>query len=232
MTVLLSPAVLQSMTSRPSMAHIFRASVLLGQIMVLHNHLHLSRNPKEYRAELAKLENGMSLFCFALSRGSTHGRETTSKELQLYSWLNTLVQICNILLHHPTTADNPPILLQPPKDAGDNSGFPYCLDAMRHILDTLRNLAKRSSDAVSNPFLVTAYFLCCRFLSISWHEHRNQSDREDIDFVLMLVDRVGEKWPPLAKKFRKGIMRDLAKNPEEARRMRVGTGSYLDVECS
>ena len=47
----------------------------------------------------------------------------------------------------------------------------------------------------------------------------------------MLVDRVGEKLSPLVKKFRKGIMRDLAKNPEEARRMRVGTESYLDVEC-
>lgn len=204
---------------------------MLGQIMVLHNHLHLSRNHREYQAELAKLENGMSLFCFALSRASTHGRETTSKELQLYSWLEIIVQTCNILLHHPTTADNLPILSQPPENAENKSGFSYCLDAMRHILDTLKNLAKQSGDAVSNPFFVTAYFLCGRFLSISWHEHRNQSDREDIDFVLMLVDRVGEKWPPLAKKFRKGIMRDLAKSPAEARRMRVGNGSYLDVEC-
>ena len=222
---------LQNITSRLFMTHIFRASVLLDQIMILHNHLHLFWNSKEYQAELAKLENEMSLFCFALFRNSTHERETTSKKLQLYSWLNTLIQICNILLHHSTIADNSSILLQSLKNAENNSDFPYCLDAMRHILDTFRNLAKRFSDAVFNPFLMTAYFLCCRFLSISWHEHRNQSNREDIDFVLMLVDRVGEKLSPLVKKFRKGIMRDLAKNPEEARRIRVGTESYLDVEC-
>ena len=43
---------------------------------------------------------------------------------------------------------------------------------------------------------------------------------------------VAERWPPLAKKFRKGIMRDLGKTDEEARRMKVGTGCYLDVDCA
>ena len=218
------------LSAKVSQNHILRASVLLGRIMTLHSHLYISRDRAEYMTEFEKLENAVSLFYFALSCNSHENREATSMEPSLTFWLNTMVQTCNVLLYHPVAFH--PSLNERNEGAGSTSGFPRCLNAARVILDVTKDTAKKSPDALVNPFLVTVYFLCCRFLSIAWYDDRNQSDRDDIDFVLLLVDVVGERWAPLAKKFRKGIMRDLGKNAEETRQMRVGTGCYLDVECA
>ena len=198
--------------------------------MTLHSHLHISRDRAEYVTEFENLENAVSLFYSTLSRNSHEHWEATSAEPRLAFWLNTMVQTCNVLLYHPVAFL--PSLKDRNEGAESPSGFPRCLNAVHLIIDITKDTARKSSDALVNPFLVTVYFLCCRFLSIAWHDNRNQSDRDDIDFVLLLVDNIGERWAPLAKKFRRGIMRDLWKDAEETRRMRVGTGCYLDVECA
>ena len=48
----------------------------------------------------------------------------------------------------------------------------------------------------------------------------------------MLLDRVADPWGPLAVKYRNSVLHDLGKDVDEARRMRVGTGSYLGPECA
>lgn len=225
LTVLLNPTVIQKLSSKPSMNHIYRASVLLGRITVFHNHLHLSHDQKEYQDEFANLENITSLFCYALSRFSGNCRNPTKEELDIHCWLHALVQTCNILLFHPILSKSIP------RERSEDeivSGFPQCLDAVRHILGTFKDTASRSIDTLTNPFLISAYFLCCRLLTVKWCESHDQADRDDVDFIFVLTDRMGEQWAPLAKKFRKGMLQDLLKSPDEIRKMRVGNGHYLD----
>jgi hypothetical protein len=229
---LVGPSVMQDFSSKRSMNHIYRTSVLLGRIMTLHNQPHMSRGNKNFSTEFAKLDNAMSLVCFALSRGSQDSPRMTSAESSRQIWLSTLVQTCNILLYHPLTSMDAADMLNLVEDAGNTCGFERCLGAMRQILGSIKLAARKSPESLVNPFLVTPYFLCCRFLCISWHDHQRQPDHDDIESVLILLDRLGERWPPLAKKFRKGIMRDLGKNAGQVQRMRVGTGCYLDVECA
>ena len=217
------------LSSKASLDHIFRVSVLLGRIMTMHSHLHISRECAEYKAEFENLENIVRFFCFSLSRGSPEDRGIASNESNFSLWLNSMVQKCNIFLYHPMASQSSPN--DPNEGAGSSHGYPRCLEAARLILDITKEAASNSPEALANPFLITEYFLCCRFLSIAWQDDKKQSDRDDIDFILLLVNRVSERWAPLAKKFRKGIMRDLAKGAEETRRMRVGTGCYLDMEC-
>jgi DNA-directed RNA polymerase subunit N (RpoN/RPB10) len=96
----------------------------------------------------------------------------------------------------------------------------------------VKRAVSQSVDVLTNPFLATALFLCGRFIAITWHDEQEHSDRDDIDLILLLVDRIGEVWEPLAKKFRKAILRDLMMDRDEARRMLVGTGCYSSVECA
>lgn len=225
-------SVMQDFSSKPSINHIYRASVLLGRIMSLHSQPSKTHGSKDFSTEFAKLDNAMSLIGFALSRGQQDSRGITSIEASYQIWLSTLVQKCNILLYHPITFSSSPDLLNQMGGMQDNSGFERCMDAVRQNVCSIKQAASGNLESVINPFLVTTYFLCCRFLCISWHEHKRQAEYDEIESILMLIDRLGEKWAPLAKKFRKGIMRDLRKSPDDVRRMRVGTGCYVDIECA
>ena len=134
-----------------------------------------------------------------------------------------------MLLHHPTVSQ--PSVETQKGNSEQISGYTRCLTATRFVVEVAKEAAKTAPQSVVNPFLVTVYFLCSRFLTISWHEDRNQFDREDVDFLLTLIDRVGERWPLLAKKYRRGILRDLVKNDDDVKKMRVGTGCYIDIDC-
>lgn len=224
--------------SRPTLDHVFRASVLLGRIMKLHNNLHTRQNDEQFRTEFSQLETGTALCEFTLSRFATgqQNSETDPKDLWLFYWLHALVQICTILLYHPLASSqhfNTSSQNSPSQDKGNNDpNFQHSLRAARQFLSVVKRAVSQSVDVLANPLLPTALFLCGRFISITWHEEQDNSDRDDIDVILLLMDRIGEVWEPLAKKFRKGILRDLMMDRDEARRMWVGTGCYLSVECA
>lgn len=187
----------------------------------------------EYASEFEKLDTAVSLFLLALSRRQhlEHGDKPGTTEAVLNLWLVALVQTCNILLHH---FGSPQLGLTDERhqDAKKTSAYHRCLKAARQTTDTMKLAAQTSPELLVNPFLVTIHFLCGRFLSIAWHEDRKELDRDGIDFVLLLVGIMAERWPSLAKKFRKGIVRDLGKTDEETRQMKMGTGCYLDVGCA
>lgn len=227
---LVSTSVLQNLRSKVSMNHILRASVLLGRIVNFHCQLHMLQS--DGAQELADLENVTSLFTFAWSREGNEREDVTQKQLGLLCWLDFIIQTCNILLHHPLVPASIAGDSSPRADPKNSRAFQTCLSSMRRIVDGSKEMNNNAPLALSNPFLVMAHFLSCRFLAMNWHESGSQSDRDDVDFILMLIDRIGSRWPKLAKKFSKGIMMDLAKTGEEARRMRIGTGSYLDVGCA
>ena len=224
--------------SHPTIDHVFRASVLLGRIMNLHNDLHTGQNDEQFEIELLGLKNTTVLFEFTLS-GSATGQEnveTVAKDLWLFCWLHALVQTCTILLYHPLVSSQPSHTsahngLSQDKVKNDPN-FQHCLRAARHFLSVVKHALSKSVDVLANPLLATALFLCGRFISITWHEEQENSDRDDIDFILLLMDRIGEVWQPLARKFRKGVLRDLMMDRDEASRMWVGTGCYLSVECA
>ena len=228
--MLISLTAIRHVDSNVSFNHILRASVLLGRIMTFHSNLHISRDSTEYVTEFGKLDKAVSVFCFALSRKDREHEAPGATEPILNLWLIAMVQTCNILLHHHPGAPQPGID-ERQEDVENTSAYLRCLKAARQTLDTMKESARTSPDVLVNPFLVTIHFLCGRFLSIAWHEDRDQLDRDGVDFLLLLIGVVAERWALLAKKFRKGIMRDLAKTDEETRQMKVGTGCYLDVEC-
>lgn len=230
LAMLISSTATRHIDSKVSYNHILRASVLLGRIMTFHGHLHISQDRTEYVTEFEKLDKAVNLFCVALSPRHREQQEPGTAEPILTLWLVSIVQTCNILLHHPGPPQSG--IGEPHEHIQNTAEYLRCLEAARRTLDILKESARTSPDSLSNPFLVTIHFLCGRFLSIAWHEDRDQSDRDGIDFLLLLVGVVAERWASLGKKFRRGILRDLGKTDEEARQMKLGTGCYLDVECA
>ena len=214
------------------MNHVLRASVLLGKIMNLHNQLHLPRESDDFITQFTTLETAASLFSLAASlpHGDAQGIEQGMPDLR--AWLIVVLQICNIFLFHPTASDSIPGTPTPNPDPESTPGFQYCINAVRHIVKTLKWAASKSNDALENPFLVLSYYMCCRFLSIGWRLHQSKSDRDDIDFILMLINHLEERSVLVARKYRKAILRDLGKSLDAIRMMRVGTGKYIDDEFS
>ncbi|KAL9033311.1 MAG: hypothetical protein Q9214_007575, partial [Letrouitia sp. 1 TL-2023] len=234
---LLDSSIIQNPNARPSMNHIYGACALLGQIMSLHNNIHRASDHEFFQTQFSRLETVTALFEFNLSRvgrGTDKDQENV-EESRLEFWLHALVQICTILLHHPPKPlgnhDIGQLDRNPPENSNE-ANYQHCLAAARQFLTVAKRMVGKSDVVLANPFLITAFFLCGRFISIAWHEGQNQADREDIDFLLMLTDRVGEKWEPLAKKFRKGILRDLNMGLDEARQSKFGTGCYLSDDCA
>jgi len=215
-----------------SMNHILRVSVLLGRIILFHNNLHLSQNNDHYTAELASLENTVGLLCFNLFTGKeAHSSpDVTLEKMRLYIWFFSLVVVCEILLYHPLQPKGQHNLSTPPQELGETN-FTRIIGLVRHLLTAFKTTAQLSPKALMNPFLLTPLFLCTRFLIMSWREGNDSSGRDDVEFIIMLVDRIGTRWPVLSKEFRRLIMMDLGKSIEEVKSMHMGIGSYLDAGC-
>ena len=101
LSTLISVTAIRNVDAKSSYNHILRASVLLGRIMTLHSHLHISQQRMEYATEFENLDNAVSLFSFILSRNQREPRERCATESLLNLWLMAMVQTCDMLLHHP-----------------------------------------------------------------------------------------------------------------------------------
>ncbi|KAF7507755.1 hypothetical protein GJ744_010184 [Endocarpon pusillum] len=237
---LMSPSTMQDTDPQDTYDLVLRASVLLGRIITHHNDLYSASNPEEHMSVFWALENTLIRFNLALGRGSQSILGVPLATLDRGVWLALLIQQCTILLYHPTVpdssclsdADDRPLPLTEDQPYTGESSISYlrCHNAMRTMVRIIKETASRSMSALLNPFLVPAYFLCCRFLVISWRDKRSQTDRDDIDTILMLIDRMADVWSSLAARYRESILHDLARGPDQLKLMRRGTGSYLSAE--
>jgi hypothetical protein len=225
-----------------SIRHVFLGSVIMGRIMTFYNNLHHSPDSIEYQTEIKYLQHATeALISFTQSQERYLGNYTKDirnhmQYHRLYLWLLSISSTCKILLYHPMASSSQLPCPTPPHDTSSASepseptGFTECVQSIRQVVNSFKQA--NPATASDNPFLITTYFLCSRFLATSWLQYKVQSDRDDVDFLLTLVDRLGDKWPALAKKFRKAMMRDLVSDAEESRRMMIGTGTYLNAECT
>lgn len=210
----------------PNVGHIYRASVLLGRIVDLHKQPHVPRHSKEHIEHISNLERILSLFDFALSKPNqcSHAMEPSAVLFSL--WLSTLVQTCNILLWHPHATSAQPTS----KDIGTcHNGHPpreRCSVAAKSIL---RDLRARQAHllASSNPFLLCACFLSCHLTVIGSH-YEEKNCRDDVEFLLDMVRRMGMNGYLLGQKLHREMNSDVRRKPEEMQDLANGCGYYID----
>lgn len=226
----MGPYILRYSNSKPSIGHIYYVSVLLGCILTFHTQLHLPHDSPEYRETFASLENITSLFSFALSKPLAGKQDTDSMGSVLHLWLKVLVQTCSVLLFCPTIPKRDLVKSGPSDERIKHPMLELCANTIRSMLDNFRSTATRSPQTLLNPFLLSSYFLCSRFLILDGRNTQGVLNRDSIDLVLMLVDRVGEEWAPLAKKIHGQIIRDATRSTEEIQQLQsCGTCDYFSV---
>lgn len=226
LSVLIGPYILQNPGSMPNVGHIYRASVLLGRIVDLHKQPHVPRHSREHIEHISNLERILSLFDFALSKPNqcSHAMEPSAVLFSL--WLSTLVQTCNILLWHPHASSAQPTS----KDIGTyHNGHPpreRCSVAAKSIL---RDLRARQAHllASSNPFLLCACFLSCHLTVIGSH-YEEKNCRDDVEFLLDMVKRMGMNGYLLGQKLHRKMNSDVRRKPEEMQDLANGCGYYID----
>ena len=223
---LLAPSKQGHSSSNTGRTLILKASILLGRIVNYHNELHHRSDDKGRLDRFAELENALARICLLAPQTDRPSLDVHSLEFDLTIWLQFLLHTCTILLYHPVSGP-----VGKTRSQEEPSGFVQCVSATSRALRTIKSSASISIQPLTNPFLMPTYFLCCRFLAISWLETGKQALRDDIDLILLIIDRVGDIHHGLANKYRTSILTDLARSSAEAKEMRVGTGSYLGYGC-
>ena len=214
------------------MRPIYKAGVLLGHIIMFHNDLHPADAARR-KCEFAELETALTVLELSCTSNPASILSVPEERLNHVVWLVILLQMCTMLLYHPTASPGK----QQSEDAKGQDlgdiGLMRCLNAMHNTVMVIKETAGRCIDALCNPFLIPAYFLCCRFLAIGWHERKDPAFRQNVYLMLLLIDRVGLVWCPLASKFKFkfSMVSDLNKDVEQVQAMRVGTGNYFGSEC-
>ena len=226
---LVRPELARTELKNDPMGLIFHGYTLLGRILNCHNFLHEESYPNFITSEFFELEDTLTKFHLIADGATLEPLEQPLQNRCKSAWLSILIMTCTILLYHPTVDDASTDKAR--SDLGTASSFRYCVSATRKIMERIREEAIYSMETLINPLLLPSYFLVCRFLTITWHESKNMQDRNSIDTILMLIDRIGNRYGPLALKYRKSIMADVERDPDTMRRLRRGTGSYLGEEC-
>ncbi|KAI9739980.1 MAG: hypothetical protein M1818_005036 [Claussenomyces sp. TS43310] len=209
---------------------VLKLAVLLGRIVTHHNqlHVHSSLEIQSHEADFTDMEHALTRLYIIVARSGYDILRAPEQDLRQVVWLHIMLRMCSILLYHPTVGKSPHRSLS---YDDDGPGFQRCANSTRDMIHIIGESARRSIDALLNPLLLPAYFLCSRFLAIDWHERKTASSKTDIDLILMLLDRMAEQWPQLVTKYRTSIMSDLSKTIAQVQQMRIGNGSYLGDMC-
>ena len=194
---------------------LLRTSVLLGRIVGLYSNLHRPIDSQEHKAEYSTIENATKFFNFAAFRDDERRENRESTEATIMLWANTQLRICEILLCHP-----------------DPSKFFQCVEAAKNSAKQFRSMAELCPQALQNPMLPQAIFLCCRCLIIDHGDNPSGRSRDDVDFFLTVLDRIGHTWPGITNKYRRAINQDLRRTADSLEQLKQGSGCYIDATCA
>ena len=215
----------RSSISATIMRLIYTSTVLLGHITDYHNtNVHLNTASEANAAGFRELENALTRSWLSMPVATIY--EVPARDLDRFVLLMFNLHKCSILLHHsvPTEVSHPAAGSDPP-------GFLRCWSSVQTLLRIINQTAPLSIAPLLNPFLGATYFLCGRFLTIRLVETQLACHRSDLDMILMLLERTGEKWPSLAEKWKRIIELDLAKDKGDVLAMKVGVGNYMEPIC-
>ncbi|MCJ1378609.1 hypothetical protein MMC17_001708 [Xylographa soralifera] len=214
-----------SSISATIMRLIYTSTVLLGHIAEYHNTNAQSHTTYEAKATgFRELENTLTRSWMSMPVATIY--DVPTGDLDHFVLLMFNLHKCSILLHHSA-----PIEVSYPAAGSDPPGFLRCWGSVQTILRIINQTATLSVTPLLNPLLGPTYFLCGRILAIRWVETQLACHRSDLDLILMLLEKMGEKWPSLAEKWRRTIELDLAKEKRDVLAMKVGTGNYMEPTC-
>ncbi|MCJ1436468.1 hypothetical protein MMC27_005847 [Xylographa pallens] len=211
-----------SSISATIMRLIYTSTVLLGHIVDYHNtNAQLVTTPEAKAAGFRELENALTRSWLSIPVATIY--DVPASDLDRFVLLMFNLHKCSILLHHSAPAE-----VSHPAAGSDPPGFLRCWGSVQTLLRIINQTAPLSIAPLLNPFLGAAYFLCGRFLTIRLVETQLTCYRSDLDLILMLLEKMGEKWPSLAEKWKRTIELDLAKDMGDVLAMKVGAGNYME----
>lgn len=216
---------------------ILKAHVLLGRATEHVHSLDASSDPEEHFREFQQLDTELSRFKLSLPRAMTMMRTSSVKEAIHIFWLNAVLGILVILLHHrPETAAYKPLQMASPAGALDPEtsrvdDFEYCIAAATNLSRMVQEATKISIDALINPHVGSSLYGCGRTLALHYSETKNEEIKSDIDMYLLLFDRIADLYPVLGTKFRNGMTFTLAQTSEAIRKMKSDGARGMLTRC-
>ncbi|KAK2762206.1 hypothetical protein FQN54_001215 [Arachnomyces sp. PD_36] len=242
----------------PDLFHFIIVSyLLLGRIAEHLQAPYASTDPEEYESEFRSLEADLIRLRLSIPRcisSVPSGPTNTSKQAV---WLNVMVNTSTILLHSRSkprgteapindqeTRDDSGVAdaSQETKDLSEKKmQWSYCLAAAHSTVDIVKNASRVSLEILLNPHTPVAFYFAGRVLALEYvdtkssgssdsqqQQEKCQSLRTEIDFLLLLFDRITEVFHALGTKFKSGLLFDLGQDVETARRIKTeGIRAFL-----
>lgn len=223
---------------KPTLYHsILKAYHLLGRTTEHIHSIDASSDPEEHARELRQLDKELSRFKLSLPRQATTLRYSPLEEAAQVVWLNTILSMVTVLLHHrPEEAEarpsqSPSERCVPVLQPDTKTSFEYCVTAARSVARFIQEATKISIDALLNPHIGSSLYGCGRILAIANHEANTEEMRSDIELFLLLFDRMTEIYPALGFKFRNGLRYALQQDVEGAGKMRADGARGMLTRC-
>ncbi|KAH7025387.1 fungal-specific transcription factor domain-containing protein, partial [Macrophomina phaseolina] len=200
---------------------ILKAYLLLGRATEHIHSFEASSDPEEHFREFQHLDTELSRFTLSLPRTATALRSSSAEDVFQVIWLNAILSTIVILLHHRPETSEP----------DSSTSFEYCVSAARKMVRLVQDCTKFSVSAAINPLAVSSLYGCARILCFDYHETKNKETKTSIELLLLLFDRIGEVYPTLGAKYRKGVHFELSQTPEDVREMRARGANGMLQKC-
>lgn len=213
---------------------ILKAYLLLGRATEHIHSFEASSDPEEHFREFQHLDTELSRFTLSLPRTATALRSSSAEDVFQVIWLNAILSTIVILLHHRPETSEVQLPLSPPTDGSQpdsSTSFEYCVSAARKMVRLVQDCTKFSVSAAINPLAVSSLYGCARILCFDYHETKNKETKTSIELLLLLFDRIGEVYPTLGAKYRKGVHFELSQTPEDVREMRARGANGMLQKC-
>ena len=152
-----------------------------------------------------------------LPRSATHVCAADYQDSCRVVWLNVVMSVNTILLHHRPLKDDE----TPESVSSLATHWPHCVAAARGTATMIRQASRSSTSFAANAHLVSLLFMCCRVLVIEYccppntsakpsphvrgPVNRDASVREDLEVFVLTFERMTEVLKKLGGKFSKGV---------------------------
>ncbi|KAF2464078.1 uncharacterized protein BDR25DRAFT_243335 [Lindgomyces ingoldianus] len=200
------------------------AHIMLGRTVEQVHSLHDPPDSPEYLQRLNHLDDQLIKFRLGLPRSALYILEAPEEARGHVIWLNTVLNTITILLHYRCAKFT--------TDEETNAHFLQVVIAARNTANVVKDTSRINIDLLLNPHIVALYYLAACVLLVQWRLTGDEALKSEMDLLRLVFERCQEVFAFLGLKFKLSLQRDLEKDLEGIKEMRMMGFRGLLADCS
>ncbi|KAK0716216.1 fungal-specific transcription factor domain-containing protein [Lasiosphaeris hirsuta] len=221
--------------------YLILAYLLLGRIVGHMFSPDYNEDDTARRSERNELEQHMAQTRLMLPRCATDLAAARYQDFRYVVWLNVLMNVNTVLLHHQPQSGYVEIADEAASgavDSGSLGSWQHCVGAAHNTALAIREACRVSTDLLMNPHISAPIFTCSRVLAVEYllssvegqRQQQNPALRSDLEVMISVFDRLHEVFGGVFQKYRVGLLYHLHQDEYCAREVKA-CGSRGLLSC-